>query len=54
MFPKSVEINANYVRMVTCSDPPPRNSLAKVLSLSAEELQKGAETEKLISVDHSI
>jgi len=26
MFPKSVEIIANYVGMITCSDPPPRNS----------------------------
>jgi len=32
MFPKSVDINADYVGMVTCSDPPPRNSFAKVLS----------------------
>jgi len=31
MFPKRVEINTNYVGMVTYSDPQPRNSLAKVL-----------------------
>jgi len=54
MFPKSVEITENYVGMVNCSDPSPWNSLAKVLRKSAEELQKGAKTEKLIRVDHSM
>ena len=43
-----------FVEMVTCSDSPPLNYLAKVLSLSTEQSQKGAETEKLIRVDHSI
>ena len=43
-----------FVGMVTCSDHPPGNFLAKVLSWSAEELQKGGWTEKLIRVDRSI
>jgi hypothetical protein len=55
--PKSVETKANICRYYSCLDFPPWNSLAKwVLSLSAEELQEGAEieTNDSIHVDRSI